>query len=175
MKWILPLAMIFVLAACNNQEPANESKKESKNAQEETTATIVTELTEPVEIEFWNAMNGASGEALQALTDEFNEKNENITVTLVNQGGYRDLFDKLMGAAKANQLPAMTQIYSNRLSWYVSKGLVEDLSLYMEDETIGLSAEDKNDFPKLFLDDGTWMENNMQCHLIKVKWSYFIM
>ena len=156
MKWILPLAMIFVLAACNNQEPANESKEENKNAQEETTATIVTELTEPVEIEFWNAMNGASGEALQALTDEFNEKNENITVTLVNQGGYRDLFDKLMGAAKANQLPAMTQIYSNRLSWYVSKGLVEDLSPYMEDETIGLSAEDKNDFPKLFLDDGIW-------------------
>ena len=95
-------------------------------------------------------------EKLYALTDEFNEKNENITVTLVNQGGYRDLFDKLMGAAKANQLPAMTQIYSNRLSWYVSKGLVEDLSPYMEDKAIGLSAGDKNDFPKLFLDDGIW-------------------
>ena len=36
MKWILPLAMIFVLVACNNQEPANESKEENKNVQDET-------------------------------------------------------------------------------------------------------------------------------------------
>ena len=34
---------------------------------------------------------------------------------------------KLMGAAKSNTLPNITQIYCNRLSWYIDKDLVEDL------------------------------------------------
>ena len=48
-----------------------------------------------------------------------------VKVTLVNQGGYLDLFDKLMASAKADQLPTMAQVYSNRLSWYISKDLVD--------------------------------------------------
>ena len=62
-----------------------------------------------------------------------------------------DLFDKLMASAKADQLPTMTQIYSNRLSWYVSKGLVADLTPYMEDEQTGFTEEDLADIPEMFL------------------------
>ncbi|WIV11287.1 ABC transporter substrate-binding protein [Proteiniborus sp. MB09-C3] len=160
---VLSLVLVFGLIACNNSPKTttddvagNEgSQHESPDTKGEE-ATIATEITNPVEIEFWHAMSGASGEALQKLTDDFNATHDNITVKLVNQGGYRDLFDKLMGAAKANQLPAITQIYSNRLSWYVSKGLVEDLNPYMENEKIGLTKTEIEDFPKLFLDDGIW-------------------
>ena len=77
-----------------------------------------TKVTEKTEITFWHAMSGSNEEAIQKITDDFMEQNENVSVKLVNQGGYMDLFDKLMASAKADQLPTMTQIYSNRLSWY---------------------------------------------------------
>lgn len=159
---VLSLVLVFGLVACNssNNTTGNETDNEVNESENpevnEEESTIATEITSPVEIEFWHAMSGANGEALQKLTDDFNAANENITVKLVNQGGYRDLFDKLMGAAKANQLPTIAQVYSNRLSWYISKNLVEDLKPYMENETVGLTKEEIEDFPQLFLDDGIW-------------------
>lgn len=158
---ILSLVLVFGLVACSGSNTtsnvtSNESSKSENTESNAEEAVIATEITSPVEIEFWHAMSGANGEALQKLTDDFNAANKNITVKLVNQGGYRDLFDKLMGAAKAKQLPTIAQIYSNRLSWYISKGLVEDLNPYIENEKVGLTKEDIDDFPKLFLDDGIW-------------------
>ena len=93
---------------------------------------------------------------LQKITDDFNAANPNITVKLENQGGYLDLFDKLMAAAKANQLPNMAQIYSNRLSWYVAKDLVLDLNTYLNDPEVGFTEEDKADFPQMFMDNCIW-------------------
>ena len=61
-----------------------------------------------------------------------------------------------MGAAKSNTLPNMTQIYSNRLSWYVEKGLAEDLKPYMTNKEVGLSDESIKDVPEMFLKDGEW-------------------
>ena len=111
---------------------------------------------EEVELVFWHAMSGVNEEAMQKITDDFMAEYPYIKVTLQNQGGYTDLFDKLMAAAKANQLPNLAQIYSNRLSWYVDKGLVLDLVPYMNDPEIGLTAEDKADFPQMFMDNCIW-------------------
>lgn len=159
---VLSLVLVFGLVACNSSNDTssdvinNEANQNESPETNEGESTIATEITSPVEIEFWHAMSGANGEALQKLTDDFNAANENITVKLVNQGGYRDLFDKLMGAAKAKQLPTVAQVYSNRLSWYISKDLVENLNPYMENEEFGLTEEEIADFPQLFLDDGIW-------------------
>lgn len=135
--------MVLSLAACGN----------SSSTEKEDTAT---DAEETVEITFWHAMSGVNEEALQKITDDFMAENENIKVTLMNQGGYLDLFDKLMGAAKAEKLPNMAQIYSNRLSWYVEKGLTLDLTSYMNDSEIGLTEEDYADFPEMFMDDCIW-------------------
>ena len=143
---VLLAAMTVSLAACG-KDKATE-KKEEKG--------IATKIEKPVEISFWHAMKGANEEALKKLTDDFEKKNENIKVNLVYQGSYRDLFDKLMGAAKSNTLPNMTQIYSNRLSWYVEKGLAEDLKPYMTNKEVGLSDESIKDVPEMFLKDGEW-------------------
>ena len=158
-KQILALVLVLVLAfgvtGCNGKpvdkpETANES---TENIQDD---EIATEITEPVEVVFWHAMGGDKEEVLVALANKFMDENPNIKINLQFQGNYRELFEKLMGAAKANQLPTMTQIYCNRLSWYVDKGLVEDLVPYMENESVGLSKDELEDYPDLFLDDGKW-------------------
>ena len=101
-------------------------------------------------------MSGVNEEAIQKIADDFMAGRPDVKVTLVNQGGYLDLFDKLMASAKADQLPTMAQVYSNRLSWYISKDLVEDLTPYMQAEGAGFIQEDYDDIPKMFFDDGIW-------------------
>ncbi|WP_017414306.1 ABC transporter substrate-binding protein [Clostridium tunisiense] len=128
---------------------------------------IATEIKENVEINFWHSMKGVNEEALTKITKDFQDKNPKIKVNLVYQGGYTDLFEKLMGAAKSNTLPTMTQIYNNRLSWYIDKGLAENLNPYMEDKNVGLTKEDKEDIPKMFLDDGIFGDGNYSFPLNK--------
>ena len=102
---------------------------------------IVTEITEPVEITFWNAMNGDLEKTLQNLTDKFMASNENITVTLQNQSSYPDLQQKITATSASPQdLPTLTQAYPHWMVNAVQDELLVDLKPYIENETIG----DKN-------------------------------
>lgn len=46
-------------------------------------------------------MNGDNEAALKEITEEFNKNKDKITVKLVYQGQYKELFSKLDGAAKS--------------------------------------------------------------------------
>jgi multiple sugar transport system substrate-binding protein len=165
----LALTLIIGLVGCTKKAedtPAANDKENVENVEDagkeegtEIATEIATEITEPVEVVFWHAMSGSNEEALVALADKFMNENPNIKLNLQFQGNYRELFDKLMASAKAEKLPTMTQIYSNRLSWYVDKGLVENLNPYIEDKTIGLTEEEIKDYPEMFLKDGIWNGN----------------
>ena len=105
------------------------------------TEEIVTEITEPVEITFWHAMNGDLEKTLQNLTDKFMASNENITVTLQNQSSYPDLQQKITATtASPKDLPTLTQAYPHWMVNAVQDELLVDLKPYIENETIG----DKN-------------------------------
>ena len=147
---VLATIMGLSMVACSSTGKDKSSDEKTKSNE------IATKITKPVEVEFWHAMSGSNEEALKKIVSDFESKNENIKIKLVFQGNYRELFDKLMAAAKGNTLPTMAQIYSNRLSWYVGKDLVENLNPYIENKEIGLSEEDMKDIPKLFFEDGKW-------------------
>lgn len=143
--------MASMLVGCSTTK--DEKKDNGKNK-----ATIATKVTEPVKITFWHAMSGVNEEAIKKITTDFESKNPNIKVDVVNQGDYLALFDKLMASAKSKQLPTITQVYSNRLSWYISKDLVTDLTPFMKDSETGFTDEDYKDIPEMFLADGIWNE-----------------
>lgn len=147
------LVLSMILSACSGAGNVADTPQETTDTND---YSIATEITEPVVIEFWNSMTGEAGEVLQEITDRFNEENDMIKVNLVYQGGYRDLFEKLMASAKAGQLPALSQIYSNRLSWYVSQDLVEPLNPYMNHPEFGYSEDDVMDIMEAFRYDGVW-------------------
>ena len=150
---LLSAGLMLSMAACGGSGSAPSSQPAPSGAPASSDAPA-----EQVEISFWHAMSGVNEEAIQKITDDFMAQNSNVKVTLMNQGGYRDLFDKLMASAKANQLPNLAQIYSNRLSWYVDKGLSLDLTPYMDAEGTGLTEEDYADIPTMFMDDCIWGE-----------------
>lgn len=104
---------------------------------EQSNEDIVTEITSPVEITFWHAMNGDLEKALQKLTDEFTTQNPNITVTLQNQSSYPDLQQKITATvASPKDLPTLTQAYPDWMFNPIQDGLVTDLAPYIENETL---------------------------------------
>jgi len=108
------------------QEAAEEASQDTATT-EEAVATSEEKTIEPCEITFWHGMSNTQEEVLTQLTNEFNSSNEyGITVTLVNQGSYGDLSQKLQASAAADGLPDMAQAYNNWLNPYIDK--VVDLS-----------------------------------------------
>lgn len=147
---LLMVVLVLTMVACSNQGNGGN------NVQTNVDSNNSTEINEPVTVEFWHAMSGANGEALEKIVKDFNDKHEYITINLTYQGNYKELFEKLTGAAKANQLPTMTQIYPNRLSWYIMNDLVEDLTPYIFDDKVGFTKEEFEDIPKVFREGGVW-------------------
>ncbi|MEG0370840.1 MAG: ABC transporter substrate-binding protein [Clostridium sp.] len=142
---VMALTLCLSLAACNKTAQTSSDKNE-----------ISTEIKEPVTIEFWHAMNGENEVALKEITEDFNKKNEKVKVNLVYQGHYKELFSKLDGGSKANNLPAITMIYPNRLTAYIMNDLVEDLDPYVQNEKIGFDKETWADIPEFLRDNGIW-------------------
>ncbi len=129
--------LVLTLAGCGSSQSSSE---------------VITELTEPVTITFWHAMNGAQEESLTKLTDSFNQENDMIKVELVNQGDYQTLQTKLTSAGTSNTLPTMAQSYTNWMYEYNTNGWLTDLEPYVDNETIGL---DTSKFVPAFIDEVT--------------------
>lgn len=144
------LTLTMGLTACSTQN--NETKTKSSNE-----SKIANEITKDVSIDFWHAMTGENEQVLKKITDDFNKENKDgIKVNLVYQGHYKELFSKLEGAAKSNQLPELAMIYPNRLTAYVKNDLVENLNPYIENEKIGFDKKTWEDIPKFLRDNGMW-------------------
>ncbi len=129
MKKLLTLmcAFIVLLAGCGSASNGNSD--------------IVTELTEPVEIEFWHAMTGQSEEILNGLVDGYNSSQDLVTVTAVNQGSYGDLDTKILSAGNAESLPTMAQGYPNAIYEYINNGWVTNLTPYLDAKAFDLDID----------------------------------
>ncbi|UFT99275.1 extracellular solute-binding protein [Radiobacillus kanasensis] len=159
--FMLMALLAAVLVACGNDDSDSASAKEESNSNAEGNTTensegIKTVIDSPIEIEFWHAMSGGHEEALTKITDDFNASQENITVKLVNQGSYDDLSQKVMAAAKAKNLPVMSQAYEDWITEYLDNDLVTDLTPYVNDPKYGWSEEELNDIVEIFRKSNTW-------------------
>lgn len=156
---VLVLAMIFSLSACTKKDQAQAPKTDSEKTdtvEKKEEEQPKEEKKDKIEVEFWHAMSGPNGETLEKIINKFNESRDDIVINATFQGGYKDLFEKLNAAAQANQLPALTMIYGNRLSAYVKNDLVQPLDDYITDENIGFKKEIWDDIPQGLRDFGTW-------------------
>ena len=134
--WTLLLAAVLMalLAACSSQqeptaaplveepatsEPATSEETTVATAEpatsEEPTAAAVepTEAppAEPVELDFWYALGGNSGDVVVELVEQFNESHPNIHVTPTYQGSYAQIIAKMWNAIYAEQsLPQVSHV-----------------------------------------------------------------
>ena len=106
---------------------------------------LVTQVSAPVEIEWWHSMSGAFDETIKGIVENFNEtigEEKGIHVTAVYQGGYEDLKSKVTASLKAGNAPEVVQATGNHVIEYMQSGAVQDLTPYIFNEEIGIKDFD---------------------------------
>lgn len=129
-------AVLFGLSsmvACSNGTESNKVQEGSSD--------LVVSIEEPVKIEFWHAMSGSYGEAVNQIVEGFNStvgQEKGITVEAVYQGAYNDLKSKVTAAIKAKTAPAIAQAYPDWVAEYLQSGAVVALDEYINHEEVGI-------------------------------------
>ncbi|MGC9396467.1 MAG: extracellular solute-binding protein [Anaerolineae bacterium] len=100
---------------------------------------------------WWHSYRGAREADLQAMINAFNTSNAcDITVVAENQGSA--LRDEMHAALTTGELPGLIAGDQNDQLFYTLSNGLADISAYIDDETWGLSREDRRDFVGAFLE-----------------------
>lgn len=98
-------------------------------------------------VSFWHQHSGGREEQLQEIVTAFNETNEyGITVEATNQGGYGDIFNKMLNVAGTTDAPNLVVAYQNQAATYQLAEALIDMTPLVDSATWGLSDDDKADF-----------------------------
>jgi len=96
---------------------------------------------------FWHQHSTERLEALDAIIEEFNTTNEwGITVQQEYQGGYGDIFQKMLPILSTSSAPNLVVGYQNQAATYAIGDGMTDLTPFVESERWGLTDEEKADF-----------------------------
>jgi len=105
-----------------------------------------------VTVKWWHQHRGGREEELISLIDEFNSTNPyGIIVEATNEGGYSDIYDKMIAGLTTGDVPSLVVAYQNQAAAYqVADGLVS-LDPYLNHPTYGLNKDEQADFFEAFL------------------------
>ncbi len=103
-----------------------------------------------VEVTFWHAMSKAHQATLQSLADQFMEQHPDIKITLVYQGHYGDLSQKLLAAVAAGNPPVMAQMYEDWTMKFLEAEALMPLEPYIPEEVV-------NDLPEALITTNTFI------------------
>jgi multiple sugar transport system substrate-binding protein len=104
---------------------------------------------------YWHQHTGSRDKGLQAMVAEFNASNPyKVTVKSEYQGAYNDIYNKMITAIAAGNVPNLVVAYQNQAAGYqVAKALV-DMDVYVQDAKWGYTkAEQADFFEGFFLQD----------------------
>jgi multiple sugar transport system substrate-binding protein len=100
---------------------------------------------------FWHQHTKAREEALIAIVDEFNAINEwGIIVEAVYQGGYTDIFNKMLIVLNTADVPDLVGAYQNQAATYQVADALVDMNSLVKSYKWGLSPTEQSDFFKGF-------------------------
>ena len=98
-------------------------------------------------ITFWHQHSRGREEALVGIIDEFNATNEyGITVVPEYQGGYGDIFQKMLPLLGTEEAPNLVVAYQNQAATYQLADALTDMTSLVESIKFGLSRQDMDDF-----------------------------
>ena len=96
---------------------------------------------------YWHQHSGARDKGLQDMVSQFNTTNPyKVTVKSEYAGAYNDIYNKMITAIAAGNMPNLVVAYQNQAAGYqVAKALV-DMDVYVQDAKWGLTKEEQADF-----------------------------
>jgi len=96
---------------------------------------------------YWYQHTGSREELMLGFIDEFNRTNEwGITIQGESQGGYDDLYQKIVAGIPAHQLPTMAVAYQNQAATYAVQKVLVAFDPYVESEKWGYTEAELSDF-----------------------------
>lgn len=131
-------ASLMLFTSCSSPVKNTQTKTSSE------TSTNQTSTDGPVEIQYWYGLGSVAGETMESIIKDFNESQDEVKVTGVQQSSYDETYQKVQAAIAANQPPAV--FISGNYSSIASKGIFADIEPYL-DETF-----DKDDYLDVFMD-----------------------
>jgi multiple sugar transport system substrate-binding protein len=103
-------------------------------------------------VTYWYQHAGSREEALQPMIQRFNDTNEwGITVNGEYQGGYRDIYNKMITGIAGGSTPELVVAYQNQAAAYQVSDALVDLGPYVADPTWGYTEEELGDFFEGFI------------------------
>ncbi|MEM7535313.1 MAG: ABC transporter substrate-binding protein [Chloroflexota bacterium] len=98
-------------------------------------------------VSFWYQHSRDREESLQEIIADFNETNEyGITVVGEYQGGYGDIFNKMLSVAGTEEVPNLVVAYQNQAANYQLAEALIDMRPLVASEAWGLSEDEISDF-----------------------------
>jgi len=112
------------------------------------------QVSEPVTIEWWHALEDQYTEDIQRIVGIFMEQNPLITVVPVYVGSYAEVNSKLIAAIAAGDVPAVSAASVEYLSEYFASGIAENMEPYFTAWGV-----EKDDFVKGYRATATYQED----------------
>lgn len=129
------LASVMLLSSCSSPVKNNEVKE---------TATSETNSDAPVEIQYWYGLGSVAGETMESIIADFNDSQDEVKVTGVQQSSYSETYQKVQAAIAANQPPAV--FISDDYGTIAQKGIFAELTPYLDE------SFDKDDYLDVFME-----------------------
>jgi ABC-type glycerol-3-phosphate transport system substrate-binding protein len=116
---------------------------------------------DPVSVTFWYRQTGQEEKALQDIIGKFNASNEkNITVKGEFQGGYTEIYRKVMAAIQAGSPPDFAVAYESMVAEYMKANAVVNLDDYALKGPSAYSRDSLNDIFPAYLDSNRYDQFN---------------
>jgi multiple sugar transport system substrate-binding protein len=158
-SWLLALllvtALVFTACAAPAVAPAGDTDAaaEAEGGEGEMAAegemAMDWESVDPSgqTVTFWHQHTREREEALNQIVADFNANNEwGIEVVAEYQGGYGDIFNKMINVLNTSEAPSLVVAYQNQAATYQLADAMLDMRSLIDSATWGLSDEDKADF-----------------------------
>lgn len=145
-KRLFAVLLTFVLCmtaftACSGGGSTGISQETTGETQAASTDASDYEVTEPITITWWHAMEEQYTDLLNEVIDEFEASQDLITVDAQYMGSYSELNEKLATAQAAGEgLPAIAIANTPYVAQYGESGMAENLDPYIE--ATGFDASD---------------------------------
>ena len=90
----------------------------------------------PTPIEIWSPLTGGKASTFDALVKEFNQSQNDVVVTVVHQGGYDVVRQKMAAAANARNMPQMVLADYIDVPLYVQRNMIKPIGEVLSQDLI---------------------------------------
>src|SRR5699024_5154801 len=141
-SFIVLTALVLVLAACGGGNSNNGKSNGANNSSGDKT-----------EIDFWHAMSGDNGDALEVIVDQFNEQSDSVHVNAIYQGSYDDSLTKLRAVGGSSEAPAIVQVFEIGTKYMSESGFITPMQEFIDEDDFDVSNLEENILNYYTIDD----------------------